>query len=310
LRQPRRGGARAKGPAKAEGLALRAGEVLQAKGEITKEEIYFNLKISKLQAGVPIISCAFSMLNNKKKSAKNHTFIDIESKLNPNYQKFYRSKCLLGNFLVCGDQISLTETSLNPCPPLSPFRSNGGDEETSSGLRTSQRPKGQKNICSMCSVKNSGQIIHYNIDKITLRRGQAIFISPKAILHKFDNDFINAKTPVITLSYQRLKTGDIIQGIPKVEQFFEARGTKRGRIFRDSLPALLKGLFYRYKSKYPLELAVRQSFYKIQQIIVDGVQRVYKAQGVTIADKHLEVVVKQMTSKVKIMDGAQTGFFP
>jgi DNA-directed RNA polymerase subunit beta' len=33
-------------------------------------------------------------------------------------------------------------------------------------------------------------------------------------------------------------------------------------------------------------------------------------QGVTIADKHLEVIVKQMTSKVRIMDGAQTGFFP
>lgn len=165
-------------------------------------------------------------------------------------------------------------------------------------------------ISKTMAVQEAGQIVHYNNNKITLRRSQPIFISPKGILHKFDGDFIDPKTPVITLSYQRLKTGDIIQGIPKVEQFFEARTTKRGRLFRDSLPSLLKALFKRYKAKLPLDVAVRQSFYKIQQIIVDGVQRVYKSQGVTIADKHLEVIVKQMTSKVRIIDGSQTGFFP
>jgi len=164
-------------------------------------------------------------------------------------------------------------------------------------------------ITNKTAIQTSGQLIHYNNQKITLRRSQPIFISPKGILHKFDNDFIDPKTPVITLSYQKLKTGDIIQGIPKVEQFFEARTTKRGRFFRDSLPHLLKSLFKRYSSKLPLDLAVRQSFYKIQQILVDGVHRVYKAQGVTIADKHLEVIVKQMTSKVRVIDGAQTGFF-
>jgi len=165
-------------------------------------------------------------------------------------------------------------------------------------------------ITETTAIQTSGQLIHFNNQKITLRRAQPIFISPKGILHKFDNDFVDPKTPVITLSYQKLKTGDIIQGIPKVEQFFEARTTKRGRFFRDSLPYLLKTLFKRYRTKLPLDLAVRQSFYKIQQILVDGVHRVYKSQGVSISDKHLEVIVKQMTSKVRIIDGAQTGFFP
>jgi len=181
-----------------------------------------------------------------------------------------KNKLLLGEFLVYGDQIS-----------------------------------------SVLSVTKSGQIIHINNNKITIRNGQPIFVSPKAILHKYDTDFIEEQSPVITLSYQQLKTGDIIQGIPKVEQFFEARTTKRGRLFRDSLANLLKGLFKRYCSKgQPLDQAVRQSFYKIQQIIVDGVQRVYRSQGVSIADKHLEVIVKQMTSKVRILEGGQTGFFP
>jgi hypothetical protein len=165
-------------------------------------------------------------------------------------------------------------------------------------------------ISPTVAIPKSGQIIHINNKKITIRQGQPIFVSPKAILHKYDGDFIDAQSSVITLAYQQLKTGDIIQGIPKVEQFFEARTTKRGRLFRDSLSNLLKGLFKRYRSKLPLDQAVRQSFYKIQQIIVDGVQRVYRSQGVTIADKHLEVIVKQMTSKVRIIEGGLTGFFP
>jgi hypothetical protein len=160
------------------------------------------------------------------------------------------------------------------------------------------------------AITKGGQIIHINNKKITLRHGQPIFISPKAILHKYDGDFIEEQSSVITLSYQQLKTGDIVQGIPKIEQFFEARTTKRGRLFRDSLENLLKALFNRYHSKLSPEQAVRQSFYKIQQIIIDGVQRVYRSQGVTIADKHLEVIVKQMTSKVRITFGGTTGYLP
>jgi hypothetical protein len=196
---------------------------------------------------------------------------------------------LLGDFIVSGDSLILNST-------LSNNEINSLNKEQENKVRS--------------AVTNSGQIIHLNKEKITIRKGQPLFVSPKAILHKFDGDFIDPKSPVITLSYQRLKTGDIVQGIPKIEQFFEARTTKRGRLFRDSLPNLLKALFKRYLQKLPLDKAVRQSFYKIQQIIVDGVLRVYRSQGVTIADKHLEIIVKQMTSKVRILEGGQTGFFP
>jgi hypothetical protein len=160
------------------------------------------------------------------------------------------------------------------------------------------------------AISKGGQIIHINNKKITLRKGQPIFISPQAILHKYDGDFVDEQSSVITLAYQQLKTGDIVQGIPKIEQFFEARTTKRGRLFKDSLENLLKALFNRYNLKLSREQAVRQSFYKIQQIIIDGVQRVYRSQGVTITDKHLEVIVKQMTSKVRITFGGSTGYLP
>jgi DNA-directed RNA polymerase subunit beta' len=114
----------------------------------------------------------------------------------------------------------------------------------------------------------------------------------------------------MTLPFQVLTTGDIVQGIPKIEQLFEARTTKNGRFFKESIPNLLIALFQRYKTRLPLDQAVRQTFYKIQQIIIDGVQRVYRSQGVTIADKHIEIIVKPMTSKVIVVKSGQTGFLP
>ncbi len=154
----------------------------------------------------------------------------------------------------------------------------------------------------------TGQIIHLSKDKVTLRRGQRIKISINAILHKYHRDLIIPQSPVITLAYSQLKTGDIVQGIPKIEQFFEARTTKRGRLFRDSLPNLLQALFKYNMSNLTNDDAARESVYKIQQILIDGVQRVYRGQGVTIADKHLEVIVKQMTSKARILKGGCTGY--
>ena len=156
----------------------------------------------------------------------------------------------------------------------------------------------------------AGLIVHLNREKLTLRKAEFFSISPQAILHTYNGDFILENQAVMTLPFQTLKTGDIVQGIPKVEQYLEARTTIQGRFFLNSLPVLLDAVYQRYSSRLNVEKAVRQSFLKIQQILVDGVQRVYRSQGVSIADKHLEIIVRQMTSKVKITYGGQTGFFP
>jgi hypothetical protein len=264
----------------------------------------------------------------------------------------------IGGFVLRGTVAGLPTENVAKNQDNAEMRSN-------SGLNNSITPK----------VFNlSGQIIHWNLNKVTIRKAQPFFVSAKTTFHAFHGDFVQSKEPIITLIYQKLKTGDIIQGIPKVEQFFEARTTKRGRLFRDNLPNLLKGLFLKYYFYYfkllkqgfvyapetlqkpeasSLDLglfssnasgeqetlknlentgnklsistrnarnldysyiasqwAVKQSFYKIQQIAVDGVLRVYRSQGVTISDKHLEIVVKQMTTKVRIIKSGQTAFFP
>jgi hypothetical protein len=164
-------------------------------------------------------------------------------------------------------------------------------------------------IYSKMSLLNSGQIIHLNSNFLTLRKAEFFSVSPKAILHTYNGDYLEKNLPVITLPFETLKTGDIVQGIPKVEQYLEARTTIKGRLFLNSLPVLLQAIYQRYLKYFNMENSVRQSFLKIQQILVDGVQRVYRSQGVSIADKHLEIIVRQMTSKVRIVHGGQTGFF-
>ena len=160
------------------------------------------------------------------------------------------------------------------------------------------------------ALRKPGQLIHMNSFSCTFRKGQPFFVSPQGFLHFSTTPYIEKNIPILTLPFQTVQSGDIVQGIPKVEQLFEARTTLNGRLFLTSFPILLKGIFHRYKSFLPLDQAVRQSFLKIQQLLVDGVQRVYRSQGVSIVDKHVEIIVRQMTTKVQIIHGAQTGFFP
>jgi len=47
---------------------------------------------------------------------------------------------------------------------------------------------------------------------------------------------------------------------------------------------------------------------ELQRYLVDEVQKVYRLQGVTINDKHIEVIVRQMMKKVKIEDPGDTNF--
>ena len=50
----------------------------------------------------------------------------------------------------------------------------------------------------------------------------------------------------------------------------------------------------------------RISIQKIQKFLIDKIQSVYQSQGVKIADKHMEIIVKQMTSKVIIQDQGES----
>ena len=48
----------------------------------------------------------------------------------------------------------------------------------------------------------------------------------------------------------------------------------------------------------------------IQKFLVENILEAYSNQGVSIAEKHVEVVVRQMTARVRITYGGDTGFLP
>lgn len=161
----------------------------------------------------------------------------------------------------------------------------------------------------------TGAIFHMSQTKLTVRRSQFIAASHKAVLHVKNNDWVEKNTPLITLPVQRLKAGDIVQGIPKIEQYFEARKSKAGRFYRDSIPSLMNAIFNHYLNRlkyspYSTTNAARKTILKVQQILLNGIQRVYRTQGVSIADKHIEIIVRQMTSKVRILNPGLSSFLP
>jgi DNA-directed RNA polymerase subunit beta' len=165
-------------------------------------------------------------------------------------------------------------------------------------------------IQSNCAIPESGLIIQIEKSKITIRKAQPILFSSKGLVSVYHGDLVEKNALILRLFYQRLKTGDIVQGIPKIEQLFEARKTNQGELLIGSLHEELKWLFRFYKRKYTFQKAARKSLEKIQQIIVNNVQKVYQSQGVTIAEKHLEIIVRQMTSKVQIITGGRTNLLP
>jgi DNA-directed RNA polymerase subunit beta' len=60
----------------------------------------------------------------------------------------------------------------------------------------------------------------------------------------------------------------------------------------------------------PKEVLRVQGVRAVQKHLVDGVQGVYRSQGVPIHDKHIEVIVRQMLRKVTVVDHADTDLLP
>jgi DNA-directed RNA polymerase subunit beta' len=73
---------------------------------------------------------------------------------------------------------------------------------------------------------------------------------------------------------------------------------------------MLNVLFQYYQRTVNTYDACKLSFKYLQLFLVNEVQRTYLAQGVQIADKHIEIIVKQMTSKVRVEESGDTTLLP
>ena len=194
----------------------------------------------------------------------------------------------------------------------------------------------------------SGQVIAVNKGEITIRAGRPYLISPGTMLQVEAGALVLRGDNIATLVFERQKTGDIVQGLPRVEELLEGRKPKDCAILAeedgiaeietdDDIPRLfLVNENGRVEIKYAIDSNIivhdKQKITKgqaltsgplnphdvirlcgpeaAQQYLVDEVQRVYRSQGVEIADKHVEIIVRQMTKKVKVVDAGDTNLLP
>ena len=170
-----------------------------------------------------------------------------------------------------------------------------------------------------------------------------------------NSKFIENGETLGLLKLEKEITGDIVQGLPRIEEILEAR--KKNLIVKRIPTSQKKGLLVQKSSLDPnfefrkLGMVIKEnekinphkllkvyfnyyggikyficdqtqkiqynrliqnyegsykSFKKVQSFILNSVQSVYKSQGVTINDKHLEVIIKQMTTKVLITSEGNT----
>src|SRR5574344_185262 len=196
----------------------------------------------------------------------------------------------------------------------------------------------------------SGRITAVNKNEILIRNGRPYLISPGTMLQIDSGSLVLRGDLIATLVFEREKTGDIVQGLPKVEELLEGRkpkdcailaesdGVAKIEIDDDGFPRLFleDGEGSSSEIKYSIDTNVivsnGQKITKgqaltsgplnphdvmrlcgpeaAQQYLVDEVQRVYRSQGVEIADKHIEIIVRQMTKKVKILEAGETNLLP
>nr|USG56493.1 RNA polymerase beta'' subunit [Chlorella vulgaris] len=156
----------------------------------------------------------------------------------------------------------------------------------------------------------SGRILDITATQITVRKALPFLGSRRGLVHVAQNDLLQKNHILMTLRSKQLQTEDIVQGIPKIEQLFEARETKDGEIIRYNMHFRLNSFFSLAKRVKPFLEAFDLSLLYIQRFLVKTLLEAYSNQGVNIAEKHVEVVVRQMTARVRITFGKDTSLLP
>ncbi len=181
-------------------------------------------------------------------------------------------------------------------------------EKTYFPIQVGQPVRWGQELCESFVTPVSGQIMKVTRDTITIRTGMPLLASIRGLVHITDNDLVEKNDLLITLRSKRLQTEDIVQGIPKIEQLFEARETQGGQILKNNIHNRLNLMFRSALQRKPFLQAVEWSLREIQKFLVESILEAYSNQGVHIAEKHVEVVVRQMTARVRILRGGHTGF--
>jgi DNA-directed RNA polymerase subunit beta' len=174
------------------------------------------------------------------------------------------------------------------------------------------------------------------------------FMPVGAILMVNEGDAVSPGDVIAKIPRETTKTKDITGGLPRVAELFEVRKPKETAIISEISGVVSFGRHIKGKRKIvvapevgkPKEylipkgkhVAVQEGDYvragdalmdgsanphdilnirglkELARYLVDEVQEVYRLQGVKINDKHIEVIVRQMLRRIKVVDPGDTDF--
>nr|YP_010936252.1 RNA polymerase beta'' subunit [Yamazakia pusilla]WKW54704.1 RNA polymerase beta'' subunit [Yamazakia pusilla] len=171
-------------------------------------------------------------------------------------------------------------------------------------------------ICeNICIAKNaphlkSGQVILVQVDSVVIRSAKPYLATPGATVHGHYGEILHEGDTLITFIYEKSRSGDITQGLPKVEQVLEVRSIdsismnleKRVEGWNERITRIL-GMPWAFL--IGAELTIVQS----RISLVNKIQKVYRSQGVQIHNRHIEIIVRQITSKVLVSEDGMSNVF-
>ncbi len=168
------------------------------------------------------------------------------------------------------------------------------------------------------------------------------FLAEGAILHVNDGDQVSVGDIIAHISQEMSKTRDITGGLPRVADLFEAHHPKDPAILAECSGTVVFGkeskgkrrLIIRQDDGYESEIALSKwntinvfegdrvevgemisdgdldphdvlrllGLNQLTNMMINGVQNVYRLQGVKINDKHIEIILRQMLRKVAVTD--------
>ena len=174
------------------------------------------------------------------------------------------------------------------------------------------------------------------------------FMPVGAILMVNEGDEILPGDVIAKIPRETMKTKDITGGLPRVAELFEVRKPKETAIISEINGVVSFGRHIKGKRKIVVtpevgkskeylipkgkHVAVQEGDYirageplmdgsanphdilnisgikELARYLVDEVQEVYRLQGVKINDKHIEVIVRQMLRRIKVVEPGDTNF--
>nr|AKR81093.1 RNA polymerase beta' subunit [Pentastemona sumatrana] len=159
-------------------------------------------------------------------------------------------------------------------------------------------------------IKESGQILIVHLDYLVIRSAKPYLATPGATVHGHYGEILYEGDTLVTFIYEKSRSGDITQGLPKVEQVLEVRSI-------DSISMNLEKRVEGWNGRIPRILGIPWGFLIGAELtiaqsrisLVNKIQKVYRSQGVQIHNRHIEIIVRQVTSKVLVSEDGMSNVF-